>query len=213
MKTAMLIAFMMAWAAMVLGESRFALLAYNLTDSSTPPALVSPRFTASVSLDQEGITGQSASERFSLAAGFQAATEGFTPGYDGSVDSSGNGVPDIWETRYFGGVGMAPDLISKRGQDVPTHTVYVWGVDPHDEGSVLELDWEDTGVSHAIAFQPVQGRLYDIWSATDLLDESSWQPMPELQGISGQGQWVILEVETGDAPLSFYRIHVRLASP
>ena len=200
-------------AGMVMGESRFALLAYNLTGSSTPPAVVSPRFTASVSLDQEAIVGGSSSERFSLAAGFQAATEGFARGYDGSVDSTGNGVPDLWENRYFGGVGLAPDTLRKRGQDVSTHTVYVWGVAPHDEDAVLELEWEGGGSGQALAFWPAPGRLYDIWSGTDLMDPDAWQLVEGMEGISGHGEWIILDLEPSEAQLMFYRIKVRVAVP
>ncbi len=211
MKKEIAITLMALSAGMAVGESRYTLLAYNLTDSSTPPALVSPRFTASVSLNQEAITGESASERFSLASGFQAATEGFAPGYDGSVDSTGNGVPDLWETRYFGGVGLAPDALLKRGKEVSTQTVYMWGVDPHDEDAVLELGL--TGDDQDLAFWPAPGRLYDIWSGTDLMDLDSWWIVDGMQGISGHGEWLILNLEPNEAPLIFYRIQVRLAAP
>lgn len=213
MKKEIAIILMALSASMVMGESRFALVAYNLTDSSTPPAVVSPRFTASVSLDQEAITGQSVSERFSLAAGFQAAIDGFAPGYDGSVDSTGNGVPDGWETRYFGGVGLAPDTLTKRGADVSTHTVYMWGVDPHDEDAVLELELDGDGSDKMLAFQPAAGRRYDIRSGTDLMDIDAWEVVEGMEGITGDDPWIFLDLEPSEEPLIFYRIQVRLATP
>ncbi len=213
MKRNFVISLMALSAACAMGDVRFDLLAHTVTDSSASGVLASPRFMASVSLHQEFISGRTTSDRFVVDIGFEAAVEGFAPDYDGSVDSTGNGIPDLWEIRYFGGIGLAPPTLTKQGREVDTRTVYFWGVDPFDTDAVLEayqpvID-ED---AFTMFFDSARGRLYQVWATSNLLDAEGWEPLAS--DIAGTGESVAVQIDEGEPfDRRYYRIEVRVAPP
>ncbi len=194
------------------GGDRFVLQAHSVSEGSSPVTLGSKRFTASVSINQESPIGFGESDSFSLASGYQATTEGFRPGFDGAVDSTGNGIPDLWEIRHFGAVGAAPDTLMKQGRTFPTPTVYVWGVDPHDPNAVLSLDNPGfEGSLLGFSFVSALGREYDVKATTNIVT-GPWIIVRE--GMVGDGlKLTIDDLDVNQFSRRFYRLDARVAEP
>lgn len=128
-----------------------------------------------------------------------------------SQDTDSDGIPDSWEMEHFGGITNAPLTVIKRGADVDTYTVYMWGVDPHDPEEVLEITGMEPQSGEIIfRFNTVVGRLYDVLTASNLLQET-WPGLGSYTNIAGDGDQIAVTDEDSIAePARFYRIHVRL---
>ena len=55
------------------------------------------------------------------------------------VDTDGNGMPDDWEARYFGGVGVEPPNGDFDGDGQSNFAEYCAGTDPTDPNSVFRF--------------------------------------------------------------------------
>lgn len=198
----------------IAGDDAPQVTAHVFAHGAAPLAVGSPTYLASVSLGQSSVAASpvsSSGDEIIVETGYQAATAGFEPGYDGRLDSVGNHLPDIWEWCHFGGLGLAPAFVNKRGYAVPTADVHVWGLNPHDEDAVLEFASLQSGaLGPALSFMSSLGRQYAILTRTNLMD-GGWVPLPDHEDIPGTGGIIEADDEAqDDHPLRFYRIRVSL---
>ncbi len=122
-----------------------------------------------------------------------------TPG-----DLDGDGLPDDWETLYFGDLSPRPGDLSSNGVDT-VYAAYIAGLDPTDPNAVFLIS-----VLCPPSFDPVlgwdaaSGRVYSIWWASNLLNETFIPLQSNL--ISG----VFTDSLHGTEQKGFYRIDVQL---
>ena len=130
-------------------------------------------------------------------------------------DSDRDGLPNEWETTYFGNFTNAIPFANADGDWLNNWQEYVALTVPTNAASVLY------GIIDALA-APVTGtfelpspvptstqRVYDIWRATNLLGTVVWQPLGlDVRG-ADDGSAVSLRVTNG-LPGAFYRTGVKL---
>ena len=115
-------------------------------------------------------------------------------------DQDGDGLPDKWETLYYGGATNAnPDTMASNGVNTVWET-YVIGMDPTSADSQFHVTWAD-GVLY---WPAVSGRVYSVWQADNL--HQVFQPLAT-NIIWPQSNYI----DTVSSTQRFYRIGVQLA--
>lgn len=129
----------------------------------------------------------------------------------GAGDDDGDGMPDTWETAYFGGASAIGggatedrDLDGMRNLDE-----YVAGTDPTNGASLLMVSGVELGDGKGatLTFDSVIGRLYG-GKYKDSLFESAWQALTP-GDVAGTGGQVGIS-DTNMPSARFYRLGVRL---
>ncbi len=102
-------------------------------------------------------------------------------------DANQNGISDLWEQQFFGGVSATdpPSALTDRDQDgVSDYAEFVAGTDPTNAVSVLEVaaPIPQGGGSWTLAFSARQGRSYRVLGSQDAVHwtpVTDWQREPE----------------------------------
>jgi hypothetical protein len=89
------------------------------------------------------------------------------------ADTDGNGLPDSWETRFFGAPGANPKADSD-GDGMKNGQEYLAGTDPTNALSFLALDGR--GLPAALQFEAAPGRTYTV-QFTDALESAPWRKL------------------------------------
>jgi hypothetical protein len=93
------------------------------------------------------------------------------------VDANHNGIPDSWETQYFGTVSSNRTAFTDTdGDGMTDRAEFIAGTDPTNAASKLSFIMPFNQVSNVIQMQwsAVPGRLYRLESSTNM---TSWTPM------------------------------------
>jgi hypothetical protein len=91
------------------------------------------------------------------------------------ADTDGNGLPDAWETSFFGGLNTNPTA-DPDGDGMNNRAEYIAGTDPTDASSVLEIQSVTAPPGATIRFRAVANRTYTI-QFTDALGAMPWQTL------------------------------------
>ena len=125
---------------------------------------------------------------------------------DSAGDADGDGVPDAWEQRFFGGIG-AGALDDPDGDGISNRDEFFGGTDPLNAASatrIVRVQLEEGDV--CLYFTSVTGKAYRIECAEEMIT-GRWTPVVE--HISGNGG--IVEARhraVGGARNLFYRVRV-----
>ena len=121
---------------------------------------------------------------------------------DGDIDE--DGLPDWWETEYYGGMTNSnPTAISSNGINT-TLEAYVAGLDPTDPEALFLITQLDNSLT--LHWNSVSGRLYSIYWSSNLL--TGFIEPPIASNITA-GSFNDSTHTTNNS--SFYRIKVELA--
>ena len=142
-----------------------------------------------------------------LNRGFDVFTEPLSPW--GSVDSDGDGIPDLWMMHYFGHpTGQAGDLSLAQadadGTGMSNLQKYLAGLDPTNSASVLCLQIQAQNPSPnnvTLSWPAVPGKNYQIQSKNDLND-AIWAGVPGATVIGLKGS---VSIPAGPS-IRFYRV-------
>ena len=124
-------------------------------------------------------------------------------------DANGNGMPDAWETSWFGStnnpLGAADSDWDHDGQD-NLHE-YLAGTNPTDPASVLKITSATLNAGGILVLQwpSVAGKTYRIQLATEL---ASGFHDTAAAAIAGTGGTLTQSVSVGTATHGFYRIRI-----
>ncbi len=84
------------------------------------------------------------------------------------TDTDGDGLPDAWETNYFGHATAADRLADPDGDGSLNWQEYISGTDPTNALSYLRIDSITAGPRATLSFIAVAARTYAVQSADTL---------------------------------------------
>jgi hypothetical protein len=123
------------------------------------------------------------------------------------LDTNGDGLPDAWQTNYFGSISSP----SARPDADPDHDgfsnlqEYLAGTDPTDSTSYLKLDSVEVGQTHsAISFKAVAGKTYTILSTSNLF--SGWSKLTDVAAQVTNGVVTIPDPSPTLGTARFYKL-------
>jgi hypothetical protein len=143
-----------------------------------------------------------------LASGVGLSGSPLTFNATAPVDANNNGMPDTWETTYFGStinpLGAENYDWDHDGQD-NLHE-YLAGTIPTDPASVFEITsvTVDTSGKLVLQWQSVPGKSYGIQASTDLHGFQNTTDAP----MAGTGGILTKSLPAGEVLSAFYRIVV-----
>jgi YD repeat-containing protein len=148
---------------------------------------------------------------------------------DPQADSDGNGLPDLWEYRYFGtngvspsadpdqdglpnsielAIGSSPILKNTDGDPASDYEEWVAGTNPADPNSYFKITAPSPEAPMRVSFQSSSNRLYTLTVSPDLTS-GSWTNVPNQVRVPGTGAPLSLS-DTNVTVQRFYRIRVEL---
>jgi hypothetical protein len=99
------------------------------------------------------------------------------------MDSDGDGMPDWWETQYFGGATNAVAWEDSDSDGLNNYQEWIAGTSPTNAADCFRVNsWRLPGNEDGfvIGWDSKTGRVYRVWSATNLL--SSWAIRFQMNG-------------------------------
>lgn len=128
-------------------------------------------------------------------------------------DSDGNGIADVWEQQYFGGIGLIDGTGDADGDGLLDFFEYIFGSDPTDasqSGAPLEAVAAEAGggivFRWSVAPGMVEGEHYLVRYSTDL---ASWNSLPvdaNLDSIPGDPTQIELTLPESVGERAFIRL-------
>jgi hypothetical protein len=115
-------------------------------------------------------------------------------------DTDADGLPNDWELLYYGGETNANPAAMAANEVNTVMAAYITGIDPTDPDALFEAALTD---GSALRWTATSGRVYSVWSTTNLLE--SFQPL-ETNILWPQAGWT----DTVPRVESFYRIDVEI---
>ena len=121
-------------------------------------------------------------------------------------DSDGDGMPDWWESLYFGGNTNGMPGVDADGDGISNLGEYVAYTDPFNVQSALVIKDINPVNDIELRFDSAPARLYIIQCTTNMIS-GSWTNI--LSNITGDGSELSV-THTNSAPAAFYRLKVTL---
>lgn len=113
------------------------------------------------------------------------------------TDVNLNGVPDGWEVKYFGALGVDP--AADADHDGTSNLMeYLAGTNPNQSSSVFRPQGNHTGGVFQMPVQTVSGRNYQIWVSRDL---KNWTLQSTFAGDDSQQLFEFDETTIDSGPL------------
>jgi len=110
-----------------------------------------------------------------------------------------DGLPNEWETRYFGGSTNADSHAMAANGRNTIREAYVAGLDPTNAQSVFAV----SGIRNTLEWNAVSGRVYSVYWTTNLLE--GFQPL-QTNILWPQNSWTGQPDHAG----AFYRLKVEV---
>jgi hypothetical protein len=120
---------------------------------------------------------------------------------DLNQDTTGNGLPDVWELENFGTVGVDPQA-DPDGDGTSNLMEFLAGTDPNNSSSAFRPTVARQADATVVSIPTVPGRTYRLLGSSDLL---SWVPLEEADG---DGSVIELVHEAAASDAYFLRVEV-----
>jgi hypothetical protein len=122
------------------------------------------------------------------------------------ADTNGNGIPDTWESAYFGSPTGANRDEDADGDSMSNWAEYVAGTNPTNAASYLKVGHPAPGAAE-ITFEAVSNRTYSVFYKDDL-SAALWMRLTDI--VARSSNWTA--VATDDAAATTNRFY-RIATP
>jgi hypothetical protein len=85
-------------------------------------------------------------------------------------DSDGDGMPDVWEERFFAGVTNAEPAADSDADGFSNYQEWFAGTDPTNSASVFDIRLLSAGSTNGLVIEwdSAPNRSYSVWTATNL---------------------------------------------
>jgi hypothetical protein len=168
---------------------------------ATPIALDSSKVLESFKMDSTTYNKSRVNDFVLYAASATPASSG-----PGGTDDDSDGIPNDWETLYFGGATNAnPNAPAANGVNTVMET-YVAGLNPTNPASVfLIANFRSLTSGSILQWSAVSGLVYSVYGTTNLFNQ--FQPL-ETNILWPQNSWT--DAVHGAEIKNFYRIKVQL---
>lgn len=125
-----------------------------------------------------------------------------------AVDTDLDGLPDSFELAYFGSLSATTASEDPDEDGLTNLEEYVAGTDPTDPSSFMRTVF-DEGEILRIALHTATGRVYTLYSAPALNDQTIWTAVPGAENLPGTGGILWLDLPRSDA--AYFRVETQLA--
>ncbi len=122
------------------------------------------------------------------------------------TDADGDGLPNDWETLYFGDQTSGVPTIDTDTDTFNNVQEYIAGTDPTNRFSLFEADAVWTNLTGSVQFNSVTNRIYGLYYKTNLFD-ANW--MPWLTNIAGSNVSMSIVITNRPDP-SYFKPGVKL---
>ena len=127
------------------------------------------------------------------------------------VDTVGDGIPDWWRVKYFGGDGKTASADSAATSDpdhdgVDNYHEYLADTNPMDPLSFFHLQSFSRDAGFTVRFQSSANRKYTLYYSANL---TSWTALPSQTDITGSGGVDALTDPSPTGSARFYRVGVQ----
>lgn len=119
------------------------------------------------------------------------------------ADSNGNGIPDDWETQYFGSATGADRDADSDGDGMKNWEEYVAGTNPKDLSSYLRVESVSPTGGALISFQAVSNRTYTV-EYKDGLEELVWTTLGDV--VAQSENWTATVTDPSPGSNRYYRL-------
>ena len=119
------------------------------------------------------------------------------------ADSNSNGIPDEWESAYFGSPTGADRDGDADGDGLSNGAEYMAGTNPTNAASYLKVEEVTTGGGANVTFQAVSNRTYTVLYK-DGLSEALWTPLVDV--VARSTNWTATVNDPTPGTNRFYRI-------
>jgi hypothetical protein len=117
-------------------------------------------------------------------------------------DADANGLPDAWETQYFGATGAAGSADAD-GDGTTNLMEYLAGTDPRSASSVFRPTSHASGGNLVLTVPTVQGRSYRVWGTANL--QGTWTQHDTITGDGSTVEWLYA---LSQSPKYFLKIEI-----
>ena len=129
-------------------------------------------------------------------------------------DSVGDGIPDAWRAKYFGGAGTTTNSTSCAAADPDTdgssnYSEYVADTNPTNALSYFHIESISNAPNLTVSFTSSASRVYTLYSRTNLTS-GTWTNIPTQTDISGSGGMDTLADPSPADAERFYRLGARV---
>jgi hypothetical protein len=129
-------------------------------------------------------------------------------------DSVGDGIPNAWRAKYFGGGGTTTNELScaacdADGDGVPNYSEYVADTNPTNTLSYFHIQSVSSATSFAVFYQSSASRKYTLYCRTNLTS-GALTNIPSQTDIPGSGGLDSLADPSPTGERLFYRIGVQV---
>jgi uncharacterized repeat protein (TIGR01451 family) len=124
-----------------------------------------------------------------------------------SADRDRDGLADAWEQEHFGLPTAGIPLDDEDGDGLTTLDEFISGTNPDSTNDYFKVETISIHSPAVIMFDSVSGRVYSLYSSTNLL-EDAWLPVGTNE--PGDGNPVSI-TDTNEGDIRHYRIGVQLA--
>jgi len=123
-------------------------------------------------------------------------------------DGDGNGLPDAWETRYFGTAGVDANA-DPDGDGMTNRAEYLAGTDPTSATSLFKFIniVAQPGGGVMIQWSSAENRIYVLERSPTLLQ--GYSPITTITNLTGQSALEFLDSEALAPAIRFYRIRLQ----
>ena len=123
-------------------------------------------------------------------------------------DGDGNGLPDAWETHYFGFVGVDPNGDAD-GDGMTNRAEYLAGTDPKSEASLFKFINIGTRPEGGILIQwsSAENRIYVLERSPVPLQ--GYVPIATITNLTGQSALEFIDSDAQAPAAGFYRIRLQ----
>jgi len=121
------------------------------------------------------------------------------------VDTDGDGLPNIWEMRYFEGTTAAASSGDVDWDGTDNYAEYIAGTNPQDAQSLFVVQIS-SGLN--VEWQTIRNRSYTLQSTPDLMVPFTDEPYQT--DVLGTGNRMSVPCQPSDSPSRFYQVVIRL---